>query len=221
MHRLKCFSFAIGGIAIIISNSPQAFAQVNSQPDELQAIYACKTIVNPQDRLACYDSSVGRFEAAERSGEVLTVSKAAIENVEREAFGFNIPSLPSIGKIFGGGSSDKTKKESDLTAPVKQATREIEGAKTQKAPTLTSGPEMSKIEGVTLDIRKTTEFGYKKTRFFMTNGQVWEQSDTARVRIPKKSGGSLNTAEISKAALGSFLLKINGKGAAIRVRRVQ
>ena len=74
---------------------------------------------------------------------------------------------------------------------------------------------------VTLDIRKTTEFGHKKTRFFMANGQVWEQTDGNKVRIPKVRNEELNTADISKASLGSFFLRVNGKGAAIRVRRVR
>jgi len=101
----------------------QALAQSSAKPDELQAIYACKTIEDAKKRLACYDSSVGRFEAAEKSGEVVTVSKTTIEKVERDAFGFNIPSLPSLGKIFGGGdkAGKRKKKKNALTDPVKKS----------------------------------------------------------------------------------------------------
>jgi len=90
-----------------------------------------------------------------------------------------------------------------------------------QTPLIPTKPKASKITDVTLDIRKTTEFGYKKTRFFMTNGQVWEQIDSTKVRVPKVRNGMVNTVEISKAALGSFLLRVNGKGVAIRVRRVR
>ena len=55
----------------------------------------------------------------------------------------------------------------------------------------------------------------------MTNGQVWEQTDRTNVRIPKVRDGKTNNAEISKASLGSFFLRVNGKGSAIRVRRVR
>lgn len=202
-------------------------AQSSNQPDEIQAVFACKTISAPLERLACYDNSVGRFEAAETSGEIVTVNKTAIEKVERDAFGFNIPSLPSLGKLFGG-RSDKSKntktadkKDNDLTAPLKQAERTTPPKQPVSAPNLPSKPEPTKVTEVTLDIRKTAEFGYKKTRFFMANGQVWEQADGLKIRIPKVRNGQANTARISKASLGSFFLRVNGKGSAIRVRRVR
>lgn len=218
-------SQALLGCAIIVAafaTPVQAQTQFSAQPDELQAVYACKTISRADERLACYDRTVGRFEAAEKSGEVVTVSKTAIEKVEKDAFGFNIPSLPSLGRIFGGEKESKTpKKENALTAPVKQASRTVTSPEPSKPPAINPKPLPSKIKNVTLDIRKVSEFGYKKNRFFMTNGQVWEQIGTVKVRIPKVKNGKLNKAEIRKAAAGSFLLQINSSGAAIRVKRVR
>ena len=222
-NQYICIFAAILGISTLNS---QALAQSTAQPTELQAIYACKSLSNPDERLACYDNTVNRFAAAEKSGEVVTISKTAIEKVERDAFGFNIPSLPGLSKIFGGNkkpvkAATKVEKESDLTAPVKLAVREPSITEPTPPPATSTTPEPSKISEVTLDIRKTTEFGYKKTRFFMTNGQVWEQADGVKVRLPKTRNGKTNTAKISKASLGSFLLRVNGKGSAIRVRRVR
>lgn len=226
---MKIHILSVAFCSIIITTAllvTHAEAQSVAPPDELQAIYACKSISSAQERLACYDNSVGRFEEAEKSGEVVTVSKTAIENVEREAFGFNLPSLPSLGRIFGGNSTSndkpkKVEKENDLTAPVKQAERVTSPPSSLKPPALTPPPEPKETKEVSLDIRKTTEFGYNKTRFFMTNGQVWEQTDRTNVRIPKVRDGKTNNAEISKASLGSFFLRVNGKGSAIRVRRVR
>ena len=93
-----------------------ALAQVGETPDELIAIYKCKSIEKPEIRLECYDNAVERFEKADNDGEFVTVSKAKIQNVEREAFGFNIPSLSSINRIFGL----KEKSEIDaVTAEIK------------------------------------------------------------------------------------------------------
>ena len=89
-----------------------ASAQVGETPDELIAIYKCKSIEKPEIRLECYDNAVERFEKADNDGELVTVSKSKIQNVEREAFGFNIPSLSSINRIFGL----KEKSESDTVA---------------------------------------------------------------------------------------------------------
>ena len=228
---MKIHILSVAFCSIIITTAllvTHAEAQSVALPDELQAIYACKSISSAQERLACYDNSVGRFEEAEKSGEVVTVTKTAIEKVERDAFGFNLPSLPSLGRIFGGNdknekSASKPEKENDLTAPVKQAeiTKSPKETSPTKPPAAISKPKPSKISEVSLEIRKTAEFGHRKTRFFMTNGQVWEQTDGIKVRVPKVRNGKTNNAEISKASMGSFFLRVNGKGSAIRVRRVR
>ena len=202
-----------------------ASAQVGETPDELIAIYKCKSIEKPEIRLECYDNAVERFEKADNDGELVTVSKAKIQNVEREAFGFNIPSLSSINRIFGL----KEKSEIDaVTAEIKD--KNDLKASVKKPNTLKKSPKkkvkkqkikVKNIDEVVLNIKKTTVFGYKKTRFFMTNGQVWEQIDTTRVKIPRAKNNKANTALISKGAIGSFLLRINSRGVAIRVKRVR
>ncbi len=57
----------------------------------------------------------------------------------------------------------------------------------------------------------------RKTRFRLQNGQVWEQVDTSR--------GDLKLVDpvvtIEPAALGSWLMRIEGYNQRIRVRRIQ
>lgn len=57
----------------------------------------------------------------------------------------------------------------------------------------------------------------RKTRFRLQNGQVWEQVDTSR--------GDLKLIDpvvtIEPAALGSWLMRIEGYNQRIRVRRIQ
>lgn len=199
-----CLTVSIG----IFSWTP-AHAQSAAQPNEVSAVYACKSVTDSLKRLECYDNAVGRLQKAEESGEVVTVSKAEVEKVERDAFGFNIPSLPGLGKLF---KKDKNK-------PAKSA------ALTTKGPKSVKNKEDSLLakdmKTVSFEISKTTTFGRDKIRFFLDNGQVWEQVTQESIRIPKVRNGVLNTAEIRKASLGSFLMRINGKGRATRVRRVR
>ena len=56
-----------------------------------------------------------------------------------------------------------------------------------------------------------------KLRLTMENGQVWRQVDTTRLR---NVGQGPWTAEIKKAALGSFMLTLND-GRPVRVERVK
>jgi len=200
--------------------TPSAMAQSAAQPKEISAVYGCKSVPNALERLECYDNAVGRLQAAEDSGEVVTVSKTEVEKVEQDAFGYNVPFLPVLGKLF-----KKDKSESKEVAIVGSSPSPVtengqtrtKTAKAEKQPAL-GGDD---LKSVSLEIQKTTEFGRNKTRFFFKNGQVWEQTRSESIRIPKVRGGVPNTAVISKAAMGSFLLRVNDKGRATRVRRVR
>ncbi|WP_291842144.1 hypothetical protein [Maricaulis sp.] len=69
---------------------------------------------------------------------------------------------------------------------------------------------------VSMEIERMRTVGYNTVIFEMANGQVWRQADSGRVRLPRGDG---HVAEIRRAALDSYLLRINGEGRAIRVRR--
>lgn len=71
---------------------------------------------------------------------------------------------------------------------------------------------------VEMEIERTRTVGYDTTIFYMTNGQVWRQTDNGSVRIPRNGP---NTAEIRRGAMTSYLLRVNGRGRAIRVERQQ
>ena len=110
--------------------------------------------------------------------------------------------MSSINRIFGlkeKSESDTVatdiKGENELTAPVKKPSSLKKSPKKKEKKQKT---KVKNIDEVVLNIKKTSIFGYKKTRFFMTNGQVWEQIDNTRVKIPKAEDNKVNTALISK-----------------------
>jgi len=65
--------------------------------------------------------------------------------------------------------------------------------------------------------RRIRSRGY--LRFYLENGQVWDQTQPARVRhLGQESPDML---VIKNAAMGSFLARVNGKAPKMRVRRVE
>lgn len=112
-----------------------------------------------------------------------------------------VPELKQTGAAQFGAAQPKP---SPLTAPV--TTGELTKAV----------PAQVEPDRVSLTVTAMKESGDGKVRFTMENGQVWKQVDTTPVRF---SGKGPWTAEIRKAALGSFLLTLNG-GRAVRVERV-
>ncbi len=98
--------------------TPLAFGD-DSQPASTGAVYACASLGDDAERLACYDAAVGRLQAAEEAGEVTTVSRAEVEEVQKEAFGFSLPSLPKLAMPkFGGGDKDNDGSLDSLTVAV-------------------------------------------------------------------------------------------------------
>lgn len=92
-------------ISLALLLAPQtSFADTTASTEE---VYACAAIEADADRLACYDNAVGRLKAAEEAGEVATVTRAEVEQVKRDSFGFSIPSLPKLAlPKLGGGDDD-------------------------------------------------------------------------------------------------------------------
>ncbi|MEO1101028.1 MAG: hypothetical protein AAFW65_04190 [Pseudomonadota bacterium] len=78
---------------------------------ETDAVYACIDIETDADRLACYDDAVGRLKTAEDTGEITTVSRTEVEQVQREAFGFSLPSLPAFTRRSDNAEQDNTPDE--------------------------------------------------------------------------------------------------------------
>lgn len=72
-----------------------------------EAVYACVGLEDDAERLACYDSAVGRLQQAEEAGELTTVSREDIEEVRRDSFGFSLPSLPRLALPSLNGEDDE------------------------------------------------------------------------------------------------------------------
>ena len=90
----------IAAFVVFALFAPVAAAQTPPRPGAgvLDQVYACAAVSVEAERLACYDQAVGRLRQAQTSGEVVAVDRAQAEEIERDAFGFSLPSLP---RLFG------------------------------------------------------------------------------------------------------------------------
>ncbi len=168
--------------AALITAPAQAQGTANNPTD---AVYACASLAEDAARLACFDAAVATLRAQEEAGLVQTVDVAKIQTIEREAFGFSMPSLPTL---FSRSSSDRDKVKRD---DIEEITVAIKSAR---------------VQGVT-----------GKAILVLDNGQTWEQIDTAKIQ--SSSLRKAKEARIRKAALGSFMMTIDG-GRSIRVKRI-
>ncbi len=166
MAVLTGISFATG---TLFSGAAEA---APARPTE--GVYQCAAIADDTARLACYDKAVADLQTAESAGKVRTVDVATIEKLERESFGF---SLPSLSQVFGR-SEDA---EKPLTQEVDEVTLPIASISvnrvTRKAQiTLENGQVWEQIDSEEISrskIRKAKEATIRKAAlgsFLMTIG---------------------------------------------------
>lgn len=148
-------------------------------------VYACASVPEDSARLACFDAAVATLRSQEEAGLVQTIDVAQIQNIEKEAFGFSMPSLPALfSRSASDGSKDSRDDIDEITVAVKSA----------------------RIQGVT-----------GRALVVLENGQTWEQIDT--VKVQATSMRKAKEARIRKAALGSFMMTVDG-GRGFRVKRI-
>ncbi|MEZ5959512.1 MAG: hypothetical protein R3C30_03670 [Hyphomonadaceae bacterium] len=176
---------------IALIGSVAAQEQAATTPDVLDQVYGCRSITDEAQRLACYDGAVGRLQEAQNTGNLVAVDRGQAQEMDREAFGFSLPSLSRIfGSNSGGGGNS--------------------GASA-------STPQFERVDNIQMQIASVTHRRNLPSTFRMTNGQVWVQIDDEVARNVRE-GGSVT---IQRASMGSYLMRVEAGGPAIRVRRQQ
>lgn len=204
--RVKCLS--AGLITLAIACAPAAIAQSQAEDPLIQ----CIGIENDAERLACFDRIV-RAQSAATSAAPLDGAEAAEAAAEAEAeaeeetrrFGLPRPSLPAFLR-FGSEEGERDQAQTDPAYSVEPETQIIERA------------DDGDVTIVLMTVAEVTEHGYGAQRFRMTNGQVWEATGGRSVRIPRSQGPL--QAEIRRGLFGGYTLRVNGRGTAVRVRRI-
>lgn len=92
-------------IAAIATVSAQQLPQ-QSTPEALTSVYQCANITDDAQRLACFDGAVGRLRSAETQGQIVAVDRNQAASIERESFGFHLPTLSRLLPNLDGGDRE-------------------------------------------------------------------------------------------------------------------
>jgi hypothetical protein len=180
----------LASLALIAFAGPVAAQeQPAPTPGVLDQVYSCRSISDEAQRLACYDGAVGRLQEAQNTGNLVAVDRGQAQEMDREAFGFQ---LPSLSRIFGGGGGG--------------------GPSTDSA---ASTPRFERIDEIQMEIASVTHRRNLPSTFRMTNGQVWVQIDDEVARNVREGG----RVTVRRASFSSYLMSVEAGGPAIRVRR--
>ena len=176
-----------------------------AQEAPLSKVYACADIPDAGQRLACFDGAVARLKQADAGGDVAVVSRQQVQKVEKDAFGLQVPSVSELAASIAPAPSSVTPAS---VAPAASASAAAKPPKMEKP---------RPLDRVTLAVKSIQNDGHGGITFIMENGQVWKKIDTGS--MPGIGKGPW-TAEIKKAALGSYMLSLGGTISA-RVKRLE
>ncbi len=126
-------------------------AQAQETPTALAEVYACAGVQDAQERLACYDAAVAALQAADAGGDFAAVDRAQVETLEREAFGFSLPTLPRLFRRDEAASAEEAVERPAASPDSLQAT-----------------------------VARVQRRGSGRTAFILDNGQVWTQIESER-----------------------------------------
>jgi hypothetical protein len=140
--RLVFAGLLIVALALPAAAQRPAPQQSAGSPAALDEVYACAEITDEHQRLECYDHAVGRMHEAQTRGDLVAVDRQQAERVNREAFGF---SLPSLGNLFGGGGHSRIAAEdiAEISAHISRVSQDRSGHATF---TLDNGQQWEQID---------------------------------------------------------------------------
>ena len=103
-------------VVVIALAGPVSAKDPPKQSPLVSALEACRAIVDPTQRLACYDKEAGALLAATQAGEVSVVDKSEMRKARKSLFGFSMPNLP-----FFSGDDSANEVSDTLESTVTQA----------------------------------------------------------------------------------------------------
>jgi len=109
--------------AVVLALSAASGATFTAQaetplPRPTETLYACAAEPDDALRLACFDKAVADLKGAENAGKVKTVDVASIEKIERESFGFALPSLTEIFRRDEAGGKTDSPEVDEVVLPI-------------------------------------------------------------------------------------------------------
>ena len=157
----------------------------------LKALTDCAAMSDVAAKAACYDAATAALNGQVKSGEIIIVRKKEAVAAQRNAFGFNLPSLNIFDRATHGDRKDDKEKKAEK-------------------PSDTGG-----LDSLSTEVKTASQDGNGHWTIVTVEGAVWRQIDNEALSPRPKPGSKV---EIKRAALGSYLMKID-RLPAVRAKR--
>ncbi|MEI9930524.1 MAG: hypothetical protein WDM89_08240 [Rhizomicrobium sp.] len=192
----------IGAAAAVLLFAFFIPAQAGVRDEVLKAMDQCAGVADKEQRLACFDQLAPQVKAALEEIPRAENRPPTVEE-QKSWFGFD------FGSLFGNAS------------PNQQTTPQQFGAENLPPPPPKEGepPPPGPIDSITANVSDYAMNPFGKFVVFLEGGEVWKQLEGDAGHATFRASG--NTVLISRGALGSYNMQINGSNKAFKVKRVK
>jgi hypothetical protein len=120
----KTLASGLSGLALAVTANASYAASPKppGRAELVKELSACRAITDSTQRLACFDRTAAALDEAQSKGEVVVVDRKQVQEVKREAFGFNLSTLSVFNKSGG-----KEPEDDSMTAVAKSAFQNATG----------------------------------------------------------------------------------------------
>lgn len=218
---MKLRSLAAMAVVVFAMQAAEAADDVTAELNK------CAAVTDSLARLVCYDQLAARTKNMQPPAVVQAPAPVAAPAVAEApaappapASVAQAPAAPppakedaswfGISQWFGGNA-----------APEQQKTPAQFGSENLPAPPVASGAAPAEpLDSITADVSDVA-FGYfGRFTVFLANGQIWQQIQ-GNTAIAKFSKHDKNSVTISRGALGSYNLTIEGHAGLFKVKRLK
>ncbi len=89
-------------------------ADQNTPPEAYTRLVECRALLDPAQRLACFDERSQKLQVAEQRGDIVMFDRASMQEAKKGLFGLSLPKI----KLFGSGGESDIK---EITGTVENA----------------------------------------------------------------------------------------------------
>lgn len=97
----KAKTFPVVSVAALLCLPAIAQAAEPNRAELIDGLSHCRSVTEPQARLACYDQAAATLEAALASKNLVVLDRADVRKTRRSLFGFSLPKLPFFAGTEG------------------------------------------------------------------------------------------------------------------------
>ncbi|WP_439634215.1 hypothetical protein [Glycocaulis sp.] len=191
-------AFAVSALALAGTSASAQELQGSPLMDDL---IACRALTSDSERLSCMDRAASALDSAISAGELTVVERQRAVVAERNTFG---RAVSGTGRIFGSLFSSSG---TDLSAEHAYD----DGAVAERTP----DGDIQALRGVPVSAVRADPYG--KLVITLSDGQVWRQTDSRRLPVPRDTDGL--TVEIERGALTSFFMRLSSHPTRFRAAR--